>query len=262
MGILGKTLMAIGLFAAVLLPGCGSTVKGNKLTDEVPVTLKKPEPVEPIIGVGDTVEITVYRNDDLKKTIKIDKAGKIMFPLVGDVIVVDRTIYSVRDELQKRLADYLVNPQVSITVTTVLSQKILVLGEIKSPGVFTLDLDLSITEAILKAGGPTADAKITDIYLIRRTATSAEPGRKSEMVRFDMKTAITTGNFANNIQLRNGDIVYVPTLAISDVGNFMAHVASIISPIVAIETGIVLWPQAIDVLRGKNTNTNFSVPTQ
>lgn len=261
MGVSGKIIVAIGLVAVALFPGCRNTIHGNTVKDDVSVTARNPEPSDPIIGVGDTVEVSVYRNDDLKKSVKVDKSGKMMFPLIGDIKLVDRTIYSVREELQTRLGEYLVNPQVSIMVTTVLSQKILVLGEVKSPGSFTLDLDLSIAEAVLKAGGSTVDAKLTDIYVIRRPAGTAEPGRKPELFRFDMKTAIQTGNFASNILLKNGDIVYVPTREISDVSRFMTYVASIISPIVTMETGIVLWPQTLDVLKGNKSSTNFSVPT-
>lgn len=256
----GKIILATGLFAALFLPGCGSTMKGGNFTDESSLAIKPPERSEPVLGIGDTIDISVYRNDDLKKTIKIDKSGKIMFPLVGDVQVVDRTVYSVRDELQVRLAKFIVNPQVFIYASTIQSQKVLVLGEVKTPGILTLDVDLLITDAVMKAGGPTNDAKTSDIYVIRRASGKPDAAEKTGLVKFDMRKAIRTGEFANNVQLRNGDIVYVPTQAISDVSRFMAHIASIIGPVVTTETGIVLWPQTLDVLQGKKpANTNISV---
>jgi polysaccharide export outer membrane protein len=215
---------------------------------------------EPVLGIGDTIDISVYRNDDLKKTIKIDKSGRIMFPLVGDVQVADRTVYDVRDELQARLAKYIVSPQVFIYASTIQSQKVLVLGEVKTPGILTLDVDLLITDAVMKAGGPTNDAKTSDIYVIRRDSGKSDAAGKTALVKFDMKNAIHSGDFSNNVQLRNGDIVYVPTQAISDVSRFMAHIAAIIGPIVTTESGIVLWPQVIDVFQGKKpTNTNINV---
>jgi polysaccharide export outer membrane protein len=198
--------------------------------------------------------------DQAPRAIKIDKSGRIMFPLVGDVQVADRTVYDVRDELQARLAKYIVSPQVFIYASTIQSQKVLVLGEVKTPGILTLDVDLLITDAVMKAGGPTNDAKTSDIYVIRRDSGKSDAAGKTALVKFDMKNAIHSGDFSNNVQLRNGDIVYVPTQAISDVSRFMAHIAAIIGPIVTTESGIVLWPQVIDVFQGKKpTNTNINV---
>jgi polysaccharide export outer membrane protein len=243
----GKIVLATGLLAALFLPGCGSSMKVNKFTDESSPAIKPPVRSEPVLGIGDTIDISVYRNDDLKKTIKIDRSGRIMFPLVGD-------------ELQARLAKYIVSPQVFIYASTIQSQKVLVLGEVKTPGILTLDVDLLITDAVMKAGGPTNDAKTSDIYVIRRDSGKSDAAGKTALVKFDMKNAIHSGDFSNNVQLRNGDIVYVPTQAISDVSRFMAHIAAIIGPIVTTESGIVLWPQVIDVFQGKKpTNTNINV---
>lgn len=254
---LGKLFTIMSLLAALLLSGCSSVpVKDKNLSDEGALAVKNPVSSDPILGVGDTIDIAVYRNDDLKKTIKINKSGKIMFPLIGDVTVADRSVYEVRDELQQRLARYIVNPQVTINISTLQSQKVLVLGEVKNPGILTLDIDLSIADAIVKTGGYTSDAKTTDIFVIRKGAG------KPETVKFDLKSAIQTGDFTNNLMLRNGDIVYVPTLAMADVSWFMSHLSSIIGPIVTLETGIVLWPQTLEVLKGGKSTTNFSVPTQ
>jgi len=258
-----KTIAAIAAIAALLLPGCGSTVKAQKPTNEPPpVIANKPEPAETLIGVGDTVEVAVYRNDDLKKTLKVDRTGKIMLPLIGDVEVAGRTVYALRDEIQTRLAKFIVNTQVTVSIVAVQSQKALVVGEVKAPGMLTLDLDISIADAIMKSGGTTLDAKTSDIYVIRSLGPKKGGSEKSELIRFDMKNAMATGNFANNVLLRNGDIVYVPTRTISDVSWFMSHIASIIAPFITTETGIVLWPQVVDVLKGETPSTSFSVPTQ
>lgn len=249
------------MFAALLLSGCSSTGKSKNLAEETVPTTTKPETSEPILGVGDTIDIVVYRNDDLKKIIKIDKSGKIMFPLIGDVQVAERTVYNVRDELQTRLAKYIVNPHVIINITGTQSQKVLVLGEVKNPGMLTLDVDFVITDAIAKMGGPTNDAKTSDVYVIRRAVAKQEASGKPELLRFDMKGAFRSGDFKDNVLLKNGDIVYVPPTAMTDVARFMSKVGAIIGPVVTTETGIILWPQSIDVLNGKKSSTSFSVPT-
>lgn len=253
----GAAFLAIGIAASFLCAGCATAPKGKHYVSEP----AKAEDSVPVIGVGDTVDVSVYRNDDLKRSLKIDRSGKIMLPLVGDVPVAGRTIYEVRDDLQARYAKYIVNPQVSVSISSIQSQKVLVLGEVKSPGVMVLDTDLLVTDAIMKSGGPTTEANTGDIYVIRKGDPKSGNDGKSVLVRFDMKNAIGSGDFSGNVPLRNGDILFVPPMKITNVSRFMSHVAQILGPVVTLETGIVLWPQVLDVLEGKDSSTSFSVPT-
>jgi polysaccharide export outer membrane protein len=241
------------LSVCLLLAGCASpNTKHAALDAAFPAAPSAP--VDQVLGVGDTVDITVYRNTDLTKSVKIDKSGKFMFPLVGDVRAVDRTVYSVRDELQEKLSKFIVNPQITLNVSSTQSQKVLTLGEVKSPGVFTLEVDLQVTDVVAKAGGFTSDADAAEILVIRKTAG------KMETVKFDMKNALHAGDFSNNVSLKNGDIVYVPTHSISNVAWFMSKISAILSPVVATESAIILWPQVVDVLKGKKpTNTNVNI---
>src|SRR3990172_1539995 len=101
-----------------------------------------------ILGIGDTVEISVYRQDDLQRTVRIGHSGIITLPLIGDVQAAGKDIFKLREEIKERLSKYLTDPQVIVNVTTVQSQKIIVLGEINSPGIFTLEYDINVVEAI------------------------------------------------------------------------------------------------------------------
>lgn len=207
-----------------------------------------------IIGVGDTIEITVYRHDDLRRTAKIDSSGKIMFPLIGDVVVAGKGIFELRDDLQLRLSKYLIDPQVIINVTSVQSQKIIVIGEVNQPGIFNLDSAFSVSEAISKAGGVTKDAKISNIVLISR-------GREKVNVSlFDLEKLLKEGDFSQDRKMQNGDIVYVPATTIANVSKFFSYLSQVISPVVNLESGIVLWPQVKDVLQGKKTSTPLTIP--
>ena len=241
------------LLLGTLPAGCASS-GAKQAAPGSPISASPNMPTEQVLGVGDTVDITVYRNTDLTKSVKIDRSGKFMFPLVGDVTAAGRTAYSVRDELQEKLAKFIVNPQVTLNVSSTQSQRVLMLGEVKSPGVFTLDVDLQVTDVVAKAGGLTTDANASEILVIRKDES------KMETVKFDMKNALLAGDFTNNIQLKNGDIVYVPTHSLSNVAWFMSKISAILSPIVTSESAIVLWPQVVDVLKGKKpTNTNVSI---
>lgn len=210
-----------------------------------------------ILGVGDTIEISVYRQDDLQRTVKIDNSGKIMFPLIGDVQAAGVGIFKLRDVIRERLSKYLVDPQVVINISTVQSQKIMVLGEVNSPGVFVLDTDMGVLESISKAGGMTKDAKMGNVLLIRRGYG------KPTVMSLNLKKVLKEKDVSENINLQNGDIVYLPRVTIASVSRFFSHLSEILSPFVMLETGMVLWPSVKDVLQGKDLGTSpVTIPTR
>ena len=206
-----------------------------------------------ILGVGDTIEISVYRQDDLRRIVKIDHSGRIMFPLIGDIQAAGIGIFKLRDEIKERLSKYLVDPQVVVDVSTVQSQKIMVLGEVNNPGVFALDTDMDILEALSKAGGMTKDAKIANVLLIRRGQ-----GRP-DVMSLNLKKVLKGGDISQNLILQNGDIAYLPAVTIANVSRYFSHISQILSPFVNLESGVVLWPMAKDVLQGKEVTFPLTI---
>lgn len=250
-------LIVLLLILPFLFVGCAST--GPKVADapvEKTPADSKPLVSEFILGVGDSLDISIYRNDDLKTSTKINPTGKIMFPLIGEVQAAGKSIPALRDELRERFSRFLVDPQITIAVSVVQSQKILVLGEVRTPGVYSLDTDLTIMEAVGKAGGWTADAKVNNVILVRNVSG------KIETRSLDMETVLAGGSSSDNSSLQRNDLVYVPTKKIANIARFMTYLQNIISPIVLTEAGIVLWPQVIDVLNGKSSSTSLSLPTK
>lgn len=209
-----------------------------------------------ILGVGDSIEISVYRHDDLTKKVKIDMSGKIMFPLIGDVQAAGVGIYQLRDGLQVALSKYIVAPQVTISITSVQSQKVMVLGEVNHPGILTLDSELRVMEAITKVGGMTKDAKLANVLLIRKR------NNKTVLASLDLKKAFEEGDLTGNVNLEDGDIVYLPAVTIADVSWYFEHLDRIISPIIRLQAGVVLWPQFIDVLLGTTKDSYTIIPTR
>jgi polysaccharide export outer membrane protein len=209
-----------------------------------------------VLGVGDSIEILVYRHDDLGKKVKIDVSGKIMFPLIGDIQAAGVGIYQLRDGLQSALAKYIVSPQVTISITSVQSQKVMILGEVKNPGILTLDSQLRVIEAITKVGGMTDNAKLANVLLIRNR------NNKTVLASLDLKKAFKEGDLTGNVNLEGGDIIYLPAVTISDVSWYFEHLDRIISPITRLQAGIVLWPQFIDVLMGTTKSSYTIIPTR
>jgi len=241
------------LLMAVVLPGCASTTintKDEKTENTGSVSLETNSGklgsnmriADFILGVGDTIDISVYRHDDLKKTIKIDSSGSIMFPLIGDVQAAGIGIVKLRDDIREKLSKYVIDPQVAIGVSGIQSQKVMVLGEVKTPGVFALDSNISIMEAISKAGGMTSDAKMKNVLLIRRKQD------KLSVTALNLTKVYKEGDISQNWMMQSGDIVFLPPLIIANIARYADYVRSIVSPIVQIESGISLWPEVESVL--------------
>ncbi len=217
----------------------------KEITEEVEKEVV-PKVLEFILGPGDKVEIIVYRNDSLNRTVKIDTSGKIIYPLTGDIQASGLSIFQLRDKIRDGLSRYIVNPQVSIGVASVESQKIIVLGEVKNPGFFQAETSMTILDAISQAGGVTFYGKQKSVLVIRGGM------KKPELMRVDLEKALEKGDFTQNILLQGGDVIYVPRTVIANVERFFTYISSILSPIMTLESGYFIGQQ---ISEGSTTGT-------
>lgn len=201
-----------------------------------------------IIGAGDVLEINIYRQKDLDAKVTVLPSGTIFLPLIGEVSARGVGIRELRQKITEGYSQYLVDPQVSVKVDTIKSQKAYVLGEVKAPGIITLDTNVYVVEAIARVGGPTLDGEVSSVLLIRGDF------QKPELKSLNVKKALSGEDLTQNVLLRGGDIVYVPRSFISDVTWAFRQFAAIIGPIVAWQQGISVWPAVEAVLRGDYTS--------
>jgi polysaccharide export outer membrane protein len=164
------------------------------------------------IGPGDVLKITVWGHDDLSRDYPVTLDGQVPFPLIGSVpaagLSTSALARRLRDLLEK---DYLVDPQVIVSVKDYLSSKVHVLGEAEKPGLFYLTGPTTLLEMLAKAGGLSRTAG-KDLVLVRtETATSGgKPAVKSTvLLRFDVRK-IQAGDVKENVLLQNGDMMFVP----------------------------------------------------
>jgi len=165
------------------------------------------------IGVQDVITITVYDQADLTGKFTVDADGSLTFPLLGRVKAAGLTLRHLEDELKKRLADgYIRNPQVSAAVETFRSQRIFVMGEVRSPGAYQLSGEMSVIEAIARAGSTTPQA--ADEAMIVRPKEGKTTGpvlptdTDSTVIRINLRE-IQEGALSKNVQLRDGDTLVV-----------------------------------------------------
>jgi polysaccharide export outer membrane protein len=212
-------------------------------------------PSPSILGSGDEIIINVWRHDDLKRAIQIDPSGNIYLPLAGEIQASGLTISQLREEVTLRLSKYLTDPQVDISVSRLKSQKIYILGEVKSPRSLTLDREMLVWEAISQAGGFTDEANENKVLLVR----SEKDVARVTALNLNIRRMLKNGKLAQNVYLKNGDIVYVPPSLIADLERFMRSFQTIIGPFIQVGSGIVVWDEAIKILRGDITEREVIV---
>lgn len=156
----------------VLLNGCATLKTTSDDTKDVVAPIMNEEPKEVkmkefVLGPDDKMDIEVYRHDVLKRTIQIGHSGRIAYPLVGKIRAGGLTVPQLRDRIRAGLAKYIVDPRVFISISSVRSQSVVVLGEAKSPGLFNLDVLLTSLQPLVMAGGFSGGAKLETILLVR-----------------------------------------------------------------------------------------------
>ena len=172
----------------------------------VPKTIAQGEsPDTYAIGVGDVLEISVWKNPDLSVTVPVRPDGRISVPLLGDVQAAGVTPLALKTVLTNGFRDYVTAPGVSVVVKEVNSQKIFVTGEVAKPGAYDLKSRTKVMQALAMAGGLTAYAKRRVIVL-----RDGQEGRSDRRIEVDLGDIISGRRPEDNIALQPGDTLVVP----------------------------------------------------
>lgn len=194
------------------------------------------------LGPGDTVEINVWRGEDLNRKILIGPTGIISYPFVGDIQANGKSTFQLRNIITETLSEYFKDVQVTVNLVSNQSKKIFVLGEVKRPGMFSMAGPITILEAVSMANGFTHDAKKKTILLVRGSLD------KPELKSINLNAVLKEGDINQNVSLEPGDVVYVPTVAFARAENFFKRIYNIIAPIVSLEYGLAIAPMVEDTL--------------
>ena len=244
------------LVSALAVAGCATQEKNPAENSSATVISEEVPPVviqEFELGPGDIIEINVWRNDDLYRSIQIGPTGAITYPLVGTMDVGGLSVTELRDHIATGLSEYLVDPQVGISIVSYQSNKVFVLGEINRPGVFQSPTQISALEAIAMAGGFTLDAETKTTLLVRGNIDNPE------LITLNLSDALKKADVSQNVALMPGDVLYVPASAFASAERFFRRINSIIRPIVVAETGITLGPAVEDALHGDRVPTGVVI---
>ncbi|OHB70329.1 MAG: hypothetical protein A2W17_09430 [Planctomycetes bacterium RBG_16_41_13] len=126
------------------------------------------------VSVDDVLQIIVQGHDNLKTTAPVTSDGAISFPYVGVIYVKGMTLSDIEKELTKSLTGYIKYPVVSVSLSASKSMSYFVYGEVKTPGRFILEDDITVLKAISTAGGITSDGLYGSIKLRRKLKDKQE----------------------------------------------------------------------------------------
>lgn len=157
-----------------------------------------------LLGVGDVLEIQVWKEPDLSRTVKVRLDGKISLPLAGDVQAAGKTPSELEKFLEKKISELVTEPAVSVILAENRSRRYYIVGQVGQPGEFPIEFPLTILQAIARSGGFQEWAKKEEIKVVRRE------GGKEEFINFDYDAFVKGKNLQQNIIIAPGDTVIVP----------------------------------------------------
>ena len=159
---------------------------------------------EYLIGPEDQLDIAVWNNPAISRTMPVRPDGKISLPLLNDVQAAGLTPAQLRDVLMKRLTDYMPSPEVSVIVREVHSFKVSVIGEVKTPGRYELKSRATVLDVLAQAGPFTDFASRARIFVIRSNGSAVK------RIPFNYNKVVSSDAPDGNFSLQPGDIVVVP----------------------------------------------------
>jgi len=175
------------------------------------------------LGPGDVIEIAVLRHPEFSGSYLINQEGKIQYKSVGDIEVKGLTKAQAADKLKTALAQYVVSPEINVSIIEYGSKVFYVMGEVGSPGQFIMRAEsISLRDAIHMAGLPTLNAAMRKCQLV----TPSEDGNY-KIRSVDLYTLLYRGDLRKNVMIKPGDILYVPSTVMTKVIRTIDPVATV-----------------------------------
>jgi polysaccharide export outer membrane protein len=172
---------------------------------EIDPSTGKPHDDSFVIGNDDVLAINVWKEPDISRSIPVRSDGKISLPLVGEVQAAGRTPLKLEQDIAGKLTNYISQPEVTVMVQQVNSQKFNVLGQVVRPGSYAIANSPTVLDAIALAGGFRDFAKQKSIYVLRQNPDGGEV-----RIPFNYKDVVKGKNTSQNIKLQPRDTIIVP----------------------------------------------------
>ncbi len=201
---MGTRTLAIAQAAAVTF--LLTFLSGSAAAQAPPVNRAEDDPPDAYgIGIGDVLEISVWKNPDLSVTVPVRPDGRISVPLLGDVQAAGMTPLALKQALTQGLKEYVTAPGVSVMVKEIHSRRIFVTGEVVHPGAYDLQPNTKLMQALALAGGTTPYSR-GRVVLLR----NGSDGKDDERHEYRLDAIISGKKPQDNVLLLPGDTLFFP----------------------------------------------------
>ena len=156
------------------------------------------------IGPGDIIEISVWKDEALSRTLVVPPDGIISFPLIDSINVTNLNVSDLKKVVTQKLSEFIPDATVTVMINEINSLKAYVIGKVKEPGEFSITLETNVVQILAKAGGLTPFASGGNITILR------QKNDQITKIPFDYGEVEKGKNLEQNIILQPGDVVVVP----------------------------------------------------
>lgn len=183
-------------FSAVLVASALFLLAADGFAVETPAQFR--------LGQGDVVEISVWGDQVLTRSVMVRPDGFISFPLIGDVRAEGATVADLRERIEAKMKEFVPDAPVFVMLSKLQSVAVYVVGKVVRPGAFVLERDTTVLQALAMAGGLTPFACENDIVVVR----TEDGGQRSLPFRYG---DVSSGKkLEQNVVLKPGDTIVVP----------------------------------------------------
>ncbi len=171
------------------------------------------ESMDYVIGPEDLLQIEVFQVEELKREVRVNYAGYIGLPVVGQVMAKGRTAAELEQDLTAALGKYIHDPVVSVSIKEYRSQNILVTGAVGKPGIYSVLGQKYLVDMLFLAQGLKEEGKTC--YIFRPTGRAeGDEGAGTETLVIDLYELVTKGDRRLNIPVFSGDVIHVPPIGV------------------------------------------------
>lgn len=199
----GRWLHAVAA-SVLLMSGLGATAAETQPAAPPPSSESSSDY---IIGPGDTIDVFVWRNQELSTRVPVRPDGRVSTPLVEDMVAVGKTPSQLARDMEKVLAEFIRSPKVNIIVTEAASanSQVRVVGQAVRPRAMPYREGLTVLDAVIEVGGLSEFAAGNRAKLVRKEAD----GRTSEK-RVRLRDLLEKGDMKQNLAMKPGDVLVIP----------------------------------------------------
>jgi len=157
-----------------------------------------------VLGPGDILEVSVWKDESLSRSVVVSPDGTFTFPLLGELLAAGRTLPELKADLENRVSLYVPDPVITLELKQANSMQIYVIGRVNGPGRFLISSRVNVLQALAMAGGLNPFADEDEIKILRENDAG-----QSLSFDFNYKKVLRGENLEQNIRLQRGDVIVV-----------------------------------------------------